>query len=229
MGMFLSLSGVIGRTQEQVSNSLANYAKSVNGGLLRAELTTSNKNCCVIKDSNNNTTIFYPYGYLEWDSSSEFISRELMAPVFSFHIHDGDLWMYILYVNGQIVDQFNPIPDYWDDNMTESEIENWKGNASVVAEHIGLDPNRISKYLSRWDLEAEENQKAYNEDEFVNEDWQLLDFLRKCGLAYPLDVDGNANGQVYKLWTKELSLSVPSNKNSEDMMNKSKPWWKFWE
>ncbi len=36
--------------------------------------------------NNNNTTIFYPYAYLEWDKSSEFISGELNAPVFSFHV-----------------------------------------------------------------------------------------------------------------------------------------------
>jgi len=60
---------------------------------------------------------------LEWDESSAFLSRELQAPVFSFHIHDGDLWMYILHVNGLAVDQFNPVPDYWDDQISSEEID----------------------------------------------------------------------------------------------------------
>lgn len=232
MGMFLSLSGVIGRTQDQVQKSLTNYATAVNGGLQSADLTTDDKNCCVIEEANNNTTIFYPYGYLEWDKSSESISRELSAPVFSFHIHDGDLWMYILYVNGQIVDQFNPIPDYWDENISDTEIESWKGDASIVAKHIGQAPTKISKYLTRWDLDDEGNEKAYNDDEFANEDWQLLDFLRRCGLPYPLDDDGNAKGHIYKLWTKELSLSTPSNVNPKSLTETTdhvKPWWKFWK
>lgn len=232
MGMFLSLSGVIGRTQDQVRDSLAKYAISVSGGLQESELTTNDSNCCVIEESHNNTTIFYPYGYIEWDKSSEFISRELSAPVFSFHIHDGDLWMYILYVDGQIVDQFNPIPDYWDENISDAEIQNWKGDASVVAKYIGQSPNKIDKYLTRWDLEAEGNEKAYNDDEFGNEDWQLLDFLRRCGLPYPLDDDGNPKGKIYKLWTKELSLSNRSDVNSNsrtERIDHVKPWWKFWE
>lgn len=76
MGMFLSLSGVIGKPEDQVVRSLTNYARSVNGGLQPEPLTPDNNNCCLIKESNNNTTIFYPYAYAEWDKSSEFISRE---------------------------------------------------------------------------------------------------------------------------------------------------------
>lgn len=232
MGTFLSLSGVVGRTQDQVRNSLTRYTSNVNGGLQEANLTTSDTNCCVIEESNSNTTIFYPFGYLEWDQSSEFISRDLNAPVFSFHIHDGDLWMYVLYVNGQIVDQFNPIPDYWDNNMSQAEIQSWKGDALVVAKYLGLVPSKIDKYLTRWDLDAEGNQKAYNDDEFANEDWQLLDFMKRCGLPYPIDDAGNAKGQIYKLWTKKLSLSTTSSvtsKGQAEVFEHSKPWWKFWE
>ncbi|MEJ1241053.1 hypothetical protein WBG78_23095 [Chryseolinea sp. T2] len=236
MGMFLSLSGVIGRTQDEVRDSLARYAASVDGGLQEAELTTDDKNCCVIQESNHNTTVLYPFDYIEWDRSSEFLSKELNAPVFSFHIHDGDLWMYVLYLNGQVLDQFNPIPDYWDDGVSESEIQSWKGSASVVAKHIGLPPAEIEHYLIRWDLNAEESQKAYDDDEFANEDWQLLDFLRKCRLPYPLDDDRNAKGRIYKIWTKELTLSPEINTRSgqvktisqEKPINQAKPWWKFW-
>jgi len=228
MGMFLSLSGVIGKTQNQVRNSLTNYVNSVKGGLEVENLTTHDKNCCVIEESNANTTIFY----LEWDKSSEFISRELSAPVFSFHIHDGDLWMYVLYVNGQVVDQFNPIPDYWADNLTDEEIASWKGDASIVTKHIpGLGTTKIDKYLTRWDLDAEENSKAYEDDEFENEDWQLLDFMKKCGLPYPLDDAGNAKGQTYKLWTDELQLTNSAEENSmhgTKTNEQVRPWWKFW-
>ena len=133
MGMFLSLSGVIGKTQSEVVASLTNYVKNVDGGLEKDnDLVTNDDNCCVIEEANGNTTIFNPYGYLEWDKSSEFISRELKTPVFSCHIHDGDLWMYVLYHNGEIVDQFNPIPDYWDDNISIEETKSWSGNASEI-------------------------------------------------------------------------------------------------
>lgn len=133
--------------------------------------------------------------------------QRIGAPVFSFHIHDGDLLMYVLYVNGEVVDQFNPIPDYWDEHVSDEEIESWKGDASIVSRYIStLSPTQIEKYLTRWNLDADETNKAYEDDEFVNEDWQLLDFMRKCGLPYPFDEDGNPKGQSYKLWTDELQL-----------------------
>lgn len=116
---------------------MTNYANSVGGGIQQDNtLNSDNDNCCIIDEANGNTTIFYPDGYLEWDDSSEFISRELNATVFSLHIHDGDLWMYLLYNNGKVVDQFNPVPDYWDENITDEEIESWKGNASIVTNYV---------------------------------------------------------------------------------------------
>ena len=180
MGTFLSLSGVIGKTQDQVVTSLTSYANSVKGNLQADDtINSDNENSCIIQEQNGNTTIFYPNGYIEWDASSEYISKELKAPVFSCHIHDGDLWMYVLYFEGQIIDQFNPIPDYWED-IDEKEIKSWKGNASIVAKYIpNLEVKDIEKYLVRWDVENEDSYKAYSDDEFTNEDWQLTDFIKK--------------------------------------------------
>jgi hypothetical protein len=234
MGMFLSLTSVIGKTQNEVVNSLTNYARSVGGGLEKESLPIDNDNCCVIEEAYGNTTIFNPYAYLEWDKSSEFISKDLNAPVFSFHIHDGDLWMYVLFVSGHTVDQFNPIPDYWNENTSDDEIESWKGNAATVVKYLrNIKQEDIEKYLVRWDLDAEENEKAYPNDEFTTEDWQLLDFMKKIKLPYPLDDNGNPKGQVYKLWTKELKIKPQSSNASATIpvitvKNIKKPWWKFW-
>jgi hypothetical protein len=231
MGTFLSLTSVVGKTQTEVANSLRNYALSVGGGLEKEDLPVEHDNCCVLKEANGNTSIFYPHGYLEWDASAAFISRELGAPVFSFHIHDGDLWMYLLFVNGNIVDQFNPLPDYWDDNLSKQEMQSWKGNAKLVSSYFNhLQPASIEKYLVRWDLEAEETIKAYAADEFEQEDWQLLDFMKKLQLPYPLKDDGTANGEGYKLYTKELKLGTVSKYSKARLAkdNEGKPWWKFW-
>ena len=234
MGMFLSISGVIGKTESEVARSLANYAASAGGGLEKATLPMENDNCCVIAEVNENTTIFNPYAYLEWDKSSEFISRELSTPVFSFHIHDGDLWMYTLFVNGETVDQFNPIPDYWDDAIDEDEIPIWRGDAAAISRHIPyITSAEVENYLVRWDLEAEQSPKAYPDDKYSQEDWQLLDFMNKLRLPYPLDDDGAPLSQTYKLWTKELPLksNVPQSAGvpPETTGNKpDKPWWKIW-
>ena len=234
MGMFLSMTSVIGRTKDAVISSLTNYAKSAGGGLEKENLSIDNNNCCVIEEANGNTTIFNPYAYLEWDKSSEFVSRELNAPVFSFHIHDGDLWMYVLFVNGEIVDQFNPIPDYWDENISEEEIQSWKGNAATIVKYVStVTPADIERYLVRWDLDADESKKAYADDEFVQEDWQLLDFMKRLGLPYPLNDDGAPKSDTFKLWTKELPVKQQSPQTAREQFASSasksnKPWWKFW-
>ncbi|MEP7141536.1 MAG: hypothetical protein ABI707_01640 [Ferruginibacter sp.] len=236
MGNFLALSGVVGKTQQEVLTSLTNYARSVNGGVQQEQnINSDNDNCCIISEANGNTSVFYPDGYLEWDDSSEFISKELNATVFSFHIHDSDLWMYLLYNNGQIVDQFNPVPDYWDDNLSEKEIESWKGSSSTLAKYINyIKPGDIEKYLVRWDLDEEESSKAYPTDEFNKEEWQLVDFMNKIKLPYPLDDNGNHKGETYRLWTDKLKLKPQQVNNRINIQSgkteksEEKPWWKFW-
>jgi hypothetical protein len=234
MGMFLSMTGVIGRTKDEVVSSLTRYAQSVSGGLEKANLPINHDNCCVFSETNGNTTIFNPYAFLEWDRSSEFISRDLNAPVFSFHIHDGDFWMYTLFVKGETIDQFNPIPDYWEDNPGEDELRKWKGNAATIHRVLGyVKPADIEKYLVRWDLDDEVSKKAYPDDEYEQEDWQLLDFMKKLDLSYPLNEDGTPKGETYKLWTKDLPLQPYTPQSAEetglsDGNSSGKPWWKFW-
>lgn len=230
MGTFLALSGVIGKPQTVVVNSLLNFTKSAGGNLEKDDLINGQDNCCVIQEAGNNTSILYPDGFVEWDEASAFLSKDLAVPVFSFHVHDGDLWMYILYVNGEIVDQFNPIPDYWDESIPVEEIETWKGDATIVAKYIpGLNPKNIERYLTRWDLESEENNKAYPGDEFTR-DWQLIDFMKKTGLSYPADEDNNATGETYRLSTKKLPIRQATKNPSAKALaiSKEKPWWKFW-
>jgi hypothetical protein len=189
MGLFLACSSIIGRTKDEVAGCLADYANSVHNGLQPGD---NMQEGCAIAEENGNTTVFYPDSYLKWDDSSEFISKKLKATVFSFHIHDGDLWMYILYHNGKIIDKFNPIPDYWDDSLSDEEIDSWRGSAQTIADCIpSIKTSDIDRYLVRWDLEEDDIPKAYPTDEFAQEDWQLVDFMKKLKLPYPLDDAGN--------------------------------------
>ena len=231
--MFLSLSGIIGKTQNEVAQCLARYCEASEGGLMKEYLDAEHNNCCVIKEAHDNTVVYYPSGFIEWEQSSVFLSKELNAPVFSFHVHDGDLWMYVLFVNGAIVDQFNPIPEYWDENIGEEEIVSWRGNATTVAKYVpGLKPESIQKYLVSWDID-EETKKAYETDEFVNEYWQLTDFMKKVGLTYPFDSNNNSTGTTYKLWTTQLRLRPPKSQTGKpsplENASVQRKWWKFWK
>lgn len=230
MGNFLALSGVIGKTHTEVLNALTAYANGAGGGIRQDDtLKYDDDNCCLIEEANGNTTVLYPNWYNEWDDTSESISKQLNATVFSLHIHDGDLWMYVLYNNGKIVDKFNPVPDYWDENLRSNEIKTWKGNASIIAKYVTyVQPKDIKNYLVAWDLDEEESTKAYSTDEFAKEDWQMLDFMSRLKLPYPLDDNGNANGQAYKLWTQKSLLNPSAKAAAGRTATKAKPWWKFW-
>ena len=159
---------------------------------------------CVVSGAGANTTLAYPPSHLEGDDTCAYLSWQLQAPVFSFHIHDGDLWLFVLYDKGEVVTQFNPLPDYWDDFISPEEIAAWQGDPVALCQHIPyLQPQQVERYLLRWDLENEQPGKAYAQDEFdIADEWQLLDFMRTLRLAYPLDEPVLSQSQYFKFWTK---------------------------
>ena len=151
-------------------------------------------------------TIMYPGEFYDWDDASGFLSKALGVPVISLHIHDGDLWMYILYRDGEAIDQFNPIPDYWSEDLSDEERSSWTGDAGVVCENWeGVVRVAIEKYLVTWNLDDDKPGMAYDDDEFpIGDCWQVVDFMRKLGLTYPVDETIGAVGETY---TFEVDLS----------------------
>jgi len=210
MGIFLSLSGVINKNSEEVEASVRQFTEMVKGGFQRASLPDDHPNLSVMGQHLNNTTIVYPNYFEEWDAASAFLSKDLKTSVFSFHIHDEDLWMFELFHHGERVAQFNPLPDYWEEDLSEEELEAWRGDAQAVSQFVtGVDPASLEKYFVRWDWEDEGEVKAYPSDEFGYGDcWQLVDFMEKVGLVYPIDEQGNLLGKKYKLWTSQLGLEA---------------------
>lgn len=199
MGLFLCLSGVIGSDKAGVEAALAAYARSNGGECLPQQGPTEDEDILGLSENAAGSLIFYPDNFLKWDDASAFLSRQLRAPVFAFHIHDDDLWMFTLYVDGIPVTNFNPIPDYWDDDIPEDEIEKWRGDARVVCRYVpGLEESRIEKYFTRWDLD-DDRGRAYPDDQFPNGDcWQLCDFIKKTGLHYPSEETREGSVTAYR-------------------------------
>ena len=205
MGAFIAISGVTGCTGTDVVRSLREFALSKGGLMQQASAPVEPfehllGHLVVSGDENGQVTILYPDEFLGWDEASSFLSASLGAPVLSLHIHDGDFWMYGLFVNGEEVDHFNPIPDYWLEELSPEERSLWMGDAEVVAQNWqGIDAPSIDKYLVTWDLDDDHPGKAYESDRFpFNDCWQLLDFMRTLGLTYPIDVKGQAHGERYR-------------------------------
>ncbi|MDB6067489.1 MAG: hypothetical protein JWR26_3697 [Pedosphaera sp.] len=232
MGLFLAMSGVAGATKEAVERSLRHFASNAKQDP-QSELATEDilKGSIIVEAPGNKVTVLYPDGFMEWDAASAHISSEFRLPVFSFHIHDGDFWMYILHVDGEEVGHFNPIPEYWDDRISQAERQKWSGDASVICSHWPeMAAENIKNYLVHWDLEKlslNPTQKAYPDDKFpLGLDWQLCDFMKKLGLIYPIDQNGNPIGSRSRLSDSTSSMERPQDGNTMEKIKK--PWWKLW-
>lgn len=238
MGLFLSASGVLSSDGDAVRNAMASYVATTGGTFESRSGTTNSREMGVIQSSESTTTVLYPDGFSDWDGLSKFLSLELKRPVFSFHIHDGDLWMFVAFIDGKEVAWFNPIPDYWD-QVDAQERNRWAGNAQSVASLVpGLAAESIERYFVPWteDLVAVE-QKSYADDEFsIGDTWQLTDFMRRLGFTYPLDESGTPTGETFYL---KINRQRPISGTASDSTptlespfpqtkSPAKPWWRFW-
>jgi len=232
MGLFVALSGVVDAPRVDVQDALAEFAQGRSGGFELAQESADSPNIGVVTRTGKNATILYPDGFCEWDDASKHISARLGKPVFSLHIHDGDLWMFILFQNGEEISRFNPVPGYWEE-VTLEEKARWKGDASLIAGLLpDVPPDSIAKYFVEWDLEQEEQTKAYPTDEFASGDcWQMCDFMKKLGLEYPMGADGSIMGDTFRLWTKLFRVRKERPRRLGRPFassNPRKPWWRFW-
>lgn len=231
MGLFLALSGVIGVTEESVMLHLKEYAGQKNGKCCPDDGKTETQDVLVIGSNKDRVSVVYPGDFLDWDEASMYLSEKLSCPVFSFHIHDGDLWMFILFDKGKQLAQFNPIPEYWEE-ISDEEKKQWKGDADAIASCISnLKAVDIAHYLKQWDIDGDEGQKAYSDDEYTYGDcWQMCDFMKRIGLIFPEADAGSVIGRKYCFHVKKKWPSKASTNNEVKPIerNQKKPWWKFW-
>jgi hypothetical protein len=228
MGTFLSLNAVIGKSSAVVTDSLRNYARTAGGGLEQQAYNGTADGACVIASANGNTTILFPDGYTDWENCAAFISEELQAPVLFLHIHDGDFWMYVLYDKGILTDRFNPEPDYWEEDMSDADLNAWRGDVLKLLPYFPqLRAADMDRYLVRWQEDAEDETYAYPSDAYAQEAWQLTDFMAKLGIPYPVDDDAMPTGQTFRLWTRTFQPEPPKPVAATVQQDK-KPWWKFW-
>lgn len=79
-------------------------------------------------------------------------------------------------------------------------MHEWAGDAGLIARvWPAVEVEEVRNYLVRWDLDDDEPGKAYSVDRFhFRSCFQLIDFMRKLGLAYPLDDEGQVLGESYR-------------------------------
>lgn len=185
MGLFLALTGVADVDSAAVEAALREFARARGGTMEEAAPGDQEDRLVIVRSAAGNVTVVYPSDFMGWDDAARYLSETLGATTISLHIHDDDLWMYVLIDGGKDVDWFNPIPEYWG-NVSSGELTQWAGSAAVLAQHWPrLTEDAVKNYLVRWKSDGIE-EKAYPEDQFPRGDfWQLVDFMDKLQLVYP--------------------------------------------
>lgn len=208
---------MVGVPSAQVIQCLELYATGRKGQFKRVDAQDQDVLLGAISSQKSNASVLFPAAFLDWDDCAQFLSKQLNTPVFAFHIHDEDMWMFRLFQAGQEIARFNLIPDYWGD-LTEPERSSWFPDPKIVAAAVpGANSEVLAKYLVEWNFDGNDQGPAVPGDRYCRDDcWQLCDFLERLGFVYPLD-DGVERHRF------QLSVPVPELKQI-----RLKPWWKFW-
>ncbi len=186
------MSGVAQRTEREVVESLEVYFQGQGSRLRPAREGELAEKMLIVDCSEQGHVSIRGWDFIdEQGALTRHLSESLGVPAFHFHLHDGDLWMYELYANGQEVDRFCTRPDYWGE-LPPQQKNGWRGRAAVVCEHWPeVREDGIENYLAWWD-DLNAGHKAYPDDEYdvSSEGRQLCDVIRKLGLVLPEGEDG---------------------------------------
>ncbi len=203
MGLFLDMSGVAGVRSADVEQVLADYVAQRGGVFDPVAEAGADVNVVALAESlGGHVTIVHAGAYTDWPDVSAYLFLALGVPVLSLAIEDGDFWMYQLFVGGNEVDRFNPLPDYYDDSMAEAERRRWAGSAATLAQHWpGVDKAELRLYLISWDDDAiwDEERKVRPEDRYpLGDAWQVVDFMERLGLVCPVDEEVHLSGKTFR-------------------------------
>jgi hypothetical protein len=204
------MSSAVGGRRAEMEAYVAAYAATRNGSLDQASGGVPEDQEARLLETDGGATIVYPDGFTEWDELSAKLSCDLKKRVFSFHIHDGDLWMFVLFVDGREVAKFNPVPDYWEE-LEPDERAKWLPSADDVTRHVpGIRSERLAPYLVEWPEDGLPG-KAQPEDEFGFIDWQVVDFMRQLRFGFPEP----GHGMSYRFRGEAAALSrvVPTRRS----------------
>jgi hypothetical protein len=123
------------------------------------------------------TVILWPQPFAEL-AAAEFVSRRLGTLVSSISLYDGDYWRHVLFRDGEVLDRFGNVPDYFAENEQDAARlrDKFGGQPAVVADAVGCPPERLAPYLVRADLDED------------TDPWIFVEFWRQFGPRYPEDL-----------------------------------------
>lgn len=148
------------------------------------KLTAAQCICSAVKEG---VMVLFNDDFCGYESAAAQLSLKTALPLLLVYIYDGDFWGYYFYQNGNKLDEFCTMPDYFVEDEEEADAEKM-GDASVLAAYFGVAAADIQNYLVAWTdemLDGETEENAYAEDEAAYGDcWQAADFMRRLGYPY---------------------------------------------
>jgi hypothetical protein len=137
------------------------------------------------------------------------LSESLGVATIKLSYSDDVVWSYDLFSSGKCVDRFSSRPSYFGlpPGVTEADLA---GSASIVAATwTQVKPDNIARYLTDKEklTDEEGSAKAYPDDKHEAWDaWQMTDFMKKLGLDYPVDDEGELKWPPYAT----LAIATPA-------------------
>ncbi|MBU6411830.1 MAG: hypothetical protein KGS45_00005 [Planctomycetes bacterium] len=177
------MSSIVGANRAEVEASIAEFAAARRGVFEPESPDSPEFEKARLTESASGITVIYADNFMEWDEIAAHLSQSLKKAVFSCHIHDSDFWMFLLFVNGEEMLKFNPIPNYFEE-LNSDERATWLPSAEQVARYVpGVRAERLAPYLVEWPDDELEG-KAHPEDSSGFRDWQVTDFQRELGFRF---------------------------------------------
>lgn len=180
MGLFLSILLIPGQTEQTVAPVLKRL------GVAHPDWDL-NLNECAYQAAERGLTVQLNDHCAGYEEIPQTLSQALDTTALLCYIYDDDFWGYFLYQNGQELDVFQAMPDYFEEPSPQKRAR-LAGNSAVLSQAFGVDASRVEQYLQTWTeeiVESEEEQRAYPEDEAcIGDCWQMTDFMAALGYPY---------------------------------------------
>ena len=180
MGLFLETAVIPDSTVEEVRAALS--ALESRNGQNGMQLVAAG---CEIVGQNGGVSVRFNEYCAGYTSLAQALSARLNRLVLFLYIYDDDFWGYFCCENGELLDEFTPMPDYFEE-IPESERQRMSGSSTLLAKRFHIPEADIAGYLISWDAGVlDEGRKAYETDIYGAGDcWQMTDFMNKLGYPY---------------------------------------------
>ena len=176
MGLFLNVGIVKNCDNKKAENYLKEWADTNDTDIIPKECKVEMQNEDVLIELNE-------YG-ADGEEFFKYVSEKNNDAAMYLYIYDGDFWGYFLYDKGKEIDIFNPIPDYFEENI--EDVEKYAGNAEIIAKYFNANKDEIKKFLVIWPEDEDEYEEDCDDEEakYYFDEWGLVDFMKSLGYEY---------------------------------------------